>query len=119
MSREISWHVELAIKPGSLEEFRMLTDEMIKSTRNEVGALIFERFISDNGKVAHVLERYSDSDSAQAHLEDFKDQFAQRFSGLVERRRFTVLGSPSDELRTLLDQFGATEYLEYLDGFSR
>ena len=48
---EVSWLVELAIKPGQLDNFRALTGEMVESTRGEPGALSYERFVSDDGKV--------------------------------------------------------------------
>jgi hypothetical protein len=37
---------------------------------------------------------------------------------MVERQRFTVYGTPSDELRGILDGFGAT-YMAPFGGFSR
>jgi hypothetical protein len=36
---------------------------------------------------------------------------------MVDRTRFTVFGNPSDELRELLDGFGAT-YLRPFDDFA-
>ena len=33
----------------------------------------------------------------------FATNFGERYAALVERRRFTVFGDPSDELRRLLD----------------
>jgi quinol monooxygenase YgiN len=35
MSDQISWWVELAVKPGQLENFRALTAEMVEFTRRE------------------------------------------------------------------------------------
>jgi hypothetical protein len=46
--------------------------------------------------------------SAVAHLQRFTKNFSGRFMMMVERTHFTVFGNPSDELRGLLDQFGAT-----------
>jgi hypothetical protein len=37
---------------------------------------------------------------------------------MVDRRRFTVYGTPSEELKGMLDGFGAT-YLRLLGGFSQ
>ena len=37
-----------------------------------------------------------------------KVKFAKRFHGLIRRRQFVVLGSPSAELRSILDGYGAT-----------
>ena len=46
MSDQISWHVQLAVKPGQLDNFRALTTEMVESTRQVAGVLNYERFVS-------------------------------------------------------------------------
>ena len=118
MTTEVSWQVELAVKPGKLEDFRALTREMVESTRGEPGVLIYERFVSADGQVVYGYERYADSPSAVAHLVAFGTTYRDRFVGLVERKRFTGFGAPSDALKSILDEFGAT-YPTPLDGFSR
>jgi hypothetical protein len=35
MSDQISWHVELALRPGMFDPFQALTAEMVESTRDE------------------------------------------------------------------------------------
>ncbi|MFY9836307.1 MAG: antibiotic biosynthesis monooxygenase [Xanthobacteraceae bacterium] len=114
MSDQISWHVELAVKPGQINNFRALTTQMVESTRAEAGVLNYERFISDDGSFVHVYERYTNSATAVAHLQTFAKNFSERFMTMVDRTRFTVFGNPSDELRGLLDRFGAT-YLRPFD----
>jgi quinol monooxygenase YgiN len=118
MGDQISWQVELAVKPGELENFRVLTSKMVESTRDEPGVLIYERFISEDGKVVQVYERYADSAAAVAHLRTFEHKFGGRFLSMVDRKRFTVFGTPSDELRGMLDGFGVT-YLGPFGGFSQ
>jgi len=118
MGGEVSWQVELAVKPGQLDNFRALTGEMVESTKREPGALIYERFVSEDGKGVYVYERYADSAAAVAHLQAFGRIYGERFAKMVERRRFTVFGTPSDELKGILDGFGAT-YLGPFAGFSR
>ena len=86
----ISWHVELAVKPGALDSFRTLTGEMVAFTRGETGVLAYQRFISEDCGTVHVYERYADCAAALAHLRNFARHFAARFAQLVERRRFTV-----------------------------
>ncbi len=103
----ISWHVELAVRPGALESFRALTGEMVELARGETGVLSYQRFISPDGRTVHVYERYADCAAALAHLGNFARHFSARFAQLVERRRFTVFGRPSAELRTVLDELGA------------
>jgi len=118
MDEQVSWQVELAVKSGELDNFRVLTGEMVESTRGEPGVLSYERFVSADGRVVHVYERYVDSAAAVTHLRTFGRKFGRRFASMVERRRFTVYGLPSAELREMLDEFGAT-YLEPFGGFSR
>ena len=119
MGEQISWHVELVVKPGEFENFQALTEEMIEFTRGEDGVLIYERFLSGDGKIVHVYERYVDSASALSHLLRFGREFGKRFSGMVDRNRFAVLGTPSEELKEVLDGFGATSYLGLFGGFTR
>ena len=113
----VSWHVELSVRSGKLEQFIELTREMVVSTMNESGVLHFERFLSDDETKVHVYERYVDSQSAIAHLRTFQEQFSERFSKLVERNRFEVFGAPNAELTNLLERFGA-KFFKKLDGFS-
>jgi quinol monooxygenase YgiN len=107
MGGEISWHVELNVKPGQLGNFRTLTGEMVAVTRSEPGVLSYQRFVSEDGSIIHVYERYADSVAALAHLEAFAKRFAGRFSAMVERKAFTVFGYPSAELTAVLDPFNA------------
>jgi len=104
MGDQVAWRVELAIKPGQLDNFRTLTGEMVESTLGENGVLSYERFVSEDGEVVHVYERYADSPSALVHLSTFAEKFGGSFG---ERKRFTVFGSPSEDLRKVLDGSGA------------
>jgi quinol monooxygenase YgiN len=107
MHHQISWWVKLAVRPGQFDNFQASTGEMVESARTEAGVLSYERFVTDDVKFAHVYERYADSPAAVAHLQEFRRKFAARFSSMVDRKKFTVYGNPSDELRELLDGFGA------------
>ena len=107
MRDQVSWRVELGVKPGQLDNFRVLTGEMVESTLGETGVLSYERFVSGDGNFVHVHERYADSSSALAHLRTFAEKFSERFLSMVERKRFLVFGSPSGELMKILDGFGA------------
>src|SRR5439155_11181664 len=118
MSDQISWLVELAVKPDQLDNRRALTEEMVEAARAEPGVLTYERFVSDDGRVVHLHERYSDSTAALAHLRAFEGTFAGRFLAVVERTRFTLYGAPSAEVKAPRDSLGAT-YLRHLGGFAR
>jgi quinol monooxygenase YgiN len=110
MGGQIGWCVELAVLPGQLDNFTDLTAEMVGETAKEPGVLAYERFVTADGQTVHVIERYESSDAALAHLRTFQEKFAERFSSMVGRRRFTVYGNPSADLNAVLDGFGAVYF---------
>ena len=107
MRDQVAWVVDLAVKPGQLDNFRTLTGEMVESTLRESGVLNYDRFVSEDGAFVYAYERYADSAAALAHLETFTRKFSGRFLSMVERRRFMVFGAPTQELRRVLDPLGA------------
>lgn len=118
MSDAVSWNLQLTVQEGRLDEARALMSEMVQSTLQEPGTLGYEWFLSDNGTVCHICERYVDSGAALEHLGNFGTKFAERFLACFAPTGFFVYGEPSDEARAALDGFGAT-YLGTLGGFIR
>jgi quinol monooxygenase YgiN len=103
---QVSWFVELAVKPGQLANFESMTGEMVASARDEVGVLTYQRFVSNDQQSVIVYERYTDSGSAVAHLQKFVAIFGKRYASVVDRKNFMVFGNPSGELGALLDSYG-------------
>jgi quinol monooxygenase YgiN len=118
MNDEVSWVFEVAVKPGKIDALRTLMEEMVESTRAEPGALVYEWFVSDDEGVVLLYERYADSAAALTHSEVFGAKFAERFLDLVEPTRFTVLGTPSDEVKAALSRPGRA-FLQPFGGFAR
>lgn len=118
MSGAVSWNLQLAVRDGRLEDFRSLMEEMVESTRSEPGTRAYEWFLSEDGTVCHLYERYADAQAALAHISTFGSRFGERFLACVEPTAFHVYGIPSDEVRTALDGFGAV-YLRPFGGFTR
>jgi quinol monooxygenase YgiN len=118
MGGHVSWVFEVAIKPGQLEAFEALVCQMVESTRSESGALVFEWYVSGDGSVGQIYERYADSAATLIHLHAFGEKFAARLMAAVDPTRFTVLGTPSDDVRGALSGFGPT-YLRPVGGFAR
>jgi quinol monooxygenase YgiN len=118
MSSVVSWNLQLAVRDGRLEDFRALMREMVESTEAEPGTQAYECFLSGDGTVCHIYERYADSAAALAHLGTFGSRFAERFLACVEPTSLSVYGDPSPEARAVLDGFGAV-YLGPFGGFSR
>lgn len=108
----------MSVREGQLSAARDLMPEMVEATRGEPGTLGYEWFLSGDGTLCHVYERYADSDAALAHLGTFGTKFAERFLQCFEPTALYVYGEPSDEVRTALDGFGPV-YLGTFGGFSR
>ena len=118
MNGEVSWVFEVAVKPGKIDGLRALMEEMVESTRAEPGALVYEWFVSDDEGVVVLYERYADSAAALTHSDAFAAKFAGRFMDLVDPIRFTVLGTPSDEVKAALSRPGRV-FLQPFGGFAR
>jgi quinol monooxygenase YgiN len=107
---EVAWVFELQLQPGRRADFEALMPELVKSTRDEPGARAYHWFGDDESDVLCAYERYVDSDAAMAHMALFGEKFAARFMEMVTPVRFTVLGSPSQELVDALTPIGAVVF---------
>jgi len=118
MKDHVSWVIELAVKPGRLDSFKELMEEMVAGTSTEPGTLNYEWYISDDEGTVHIFEKYQDSDAMITHVNGFMAKWAARFMVGVDPTRFTVYGDPSPAARELLAGFGGT-YLGPWGGFAR
>jgi len=118
MDKQVSWLIELAVKPGQLENFRALKDEMVASTETEAETLSYDWWVSADGSAVHIYERYADSAALVRHITGFKQKFAERFLTMVDPGRFTVYGEPDDAARGEMADFNPT-YLGNFGGFAR
>ena len=117
MSDIVHWVLEVEIKPGNLDGFKALMNELIEVTRQETGALSYEWTFSDDRTVCCLYERYRTSEDALIHLANF-DAFEGRFLDLCEPVSFTVMGQPSEALRAKLAP-DAPAYRTFEAGFHR
>jgi quinol monooxygenase YgiN len=113
----ISFLLEMELKPGGLDDWRALMEEMVAATSQEKGALDYEWSVSDDGTVVHLWERYADNDATMEHTRNF-EQFAERFFGLAKPTQTRVYGNPSDEVKETLAGLRPV-YMKPLGGFSR
>ena len=118
MKEHVSWVIELAVKPGQLDSFKELMEEMVAGTSSEPQTLNYEWYISDDDGTVHIFEKYADSEAMITHVNGFMGKWAGRFLECVDPTRFTVYGDTSEAARELLDPFGAT-YLATWGGFAR
>ena len=118
MSSTVSWNLQLAVRPGQIDTFRSLMEEMIESTRAESGTLGYEWFLSEDGTICHLYERYADSEAALVHIGNFGSTFAERFFACVEPTAMFVYGNPDAQTREALSTSNAV-FLGPLGGFAR
>ncbi len=118
MKEHVSWVIELAVKPGRLDSFRELMEEMVTGSNTEPETLNYEWYISDDEGTIHIFEKYASSDAMITHVNGFMEKWAERFMESVNPTRFTVYGDPSEAARELLASFGG-RYLAPWGGFAR
>ncbi|HKK93204.1 MAG TPA: antibiotic biosynthesis monooxygenase [Longimicrobiales bacterium] len=118
MSDVVSWNLQLSVQDGRLDDVHALIAEMVEATRQESGCLGYEWFLSADGSVCHISERYADSGATMVHLGNFGEKFAERFMSCFTPTGFHVYGNPSDDVRGVLDGLGAS-YLGPVGGFVR
>jgi quinol monooxygenase YgiN len=108
---------QMEVLPGKLESFKEVVKAAVAATQKEPGTLIYEYSFSDDGKTAHIVERYQ-ADSVVSHVDETFAPFAQPFNDHVRFVGLTVYGNPDAETRKRLDPFGAV-YLKPFAGFDR
>ena len=116
-TRPVTYLLTLEVKDGQLEAFRAVMADLVASTRSEAGTLVYEWYISEDGRTVQILERFEDTAAYLTHGDGFAP-FAERFLATVDIRGFTVFGDPDDEARERLSGLGPN-YMAGLGGFRR
>ena len=119
MNNNVILMAEFSIKSGELDNFKALVKEMVEATQaNEPDTIIYEIFISEDGKSCQIMERYVDSAAAMTHLGNFGEKFGDRPWAFLEPKGFKVCANPSNELREAVSRVGAM-ILTPVGGFAR
>jgi hypothetical protein len=71
----------------------------------------------DDDRTVHIYERYADWEATMRHMELF-GRFAERYLAETDPVGFTLMGSPSDEVKAALSD-DPPEYLRPFGGFAR
>ena len=119
MSTQVGWIVELVVKPGKLDSFKALVDDMVQNAQqNEPGTLTYDWHMSETDQSVTSIERYVDSDAAMIHINTFAEKFSSRFAESADQTRLLAYGNPSDEVRAALADAGGV-FTTPIAGFSR
>jgi quinol monooxygenase YgiN len=117
MSEPISWLLEVAIRPGKLDDFRAVVADLVAATESEPTTLAYEWHLSADGTVCHIYERYQNSGAIELHLQSF-GAFAARFMEACQPTRFHIYGDPSPEVKSGLADL-SPDYFALIGGFTR
>ena len=118
MSDAVSWAVDVSIKPGQLDNFKALTEELVQWAGSEPTTLAYEWFLNEDNTSCHIYERYASSAAALAHVKIFIERYAERFMGTLDMTGMTVFGSAEAELKGIMGGFGAN-FMDQFNGFAR
>ena len=119
MSTQVHFLVELTIHDGKFDTFDSIAQEMIASTRQEPGALVYEFCLSADRKRCRIVETYADSNAVLAHLTGpAVQQGVPKMLQMSSLNRFEVYGDPGPKAAAMLAGFGAEIFASWC-GFSR
>jgi quinol monooxygenase YgiN len=119
MSDQVSWIIKMNIKSGKITDFKALMSEMVEATKtHEEGAESYEWYFNETETECHIYEKYKDSQATMTHLGAFGENFAGRFMTLVEPTGITIYGTPNEDVKTALKDFGPA-FLTHVGGFTR
>ena len=119
MSEIVEWILELEIANGKLDALEALMQEMSDATQaDEPGALVYEWYVDAGATACHIIERYADSDAAMAHLSNFGQKFAERFTTTLKPTAISVYHPASVQLMAALGSFAPLQYKRF-GGFHR
>jgi hypothetical protein len=115
----VSWIIECKAKVEDVSAILTLVDAMsIDFHESEPDTLNFECSYSEQLGIYLFHERYANSESAQKHIEKFGSAYAGKFLELLDIRKVTVFGFPTESLAETLA--GMNPYMAtFTSGFNR
>ena len=114
----VFYNLELTIQDGREEAFLELMQDMVASTKQEPGALVYEWYLGSDGKTCHIHEMVADAAAYREHSKNFREKFAARFMPLVTIAGLTAYGNADEEAREMLSAMNPVIYLG-VGGFRR
>lgn len=109
--------VDIAIKPGRLEEFKRAAQALFERTQSEPGCLRYDYFISDDGTRNINIEVFEGADGFVAHMDNVRD-LVPALNDAADIVRIDVVGDDSDQLYRELEG-NALKHFGKLGGITR
>jgi len=96
----VSWIIECKAKVEDVSAILTLADAMsVDFHESEPNTLNFEWSYCEQLGIYLLHERYANSESAQKHVEKFGSAYAGKFLELLDIKKVTVFGFPSNSLK--------------------
>ena len=115
----VTYILQLDVKGENKAIKKFIKDDSAPYTYgcDEPKTMRFEWFLSKDETKVTLLEMFEDSDAAKLRVENLlASPLAEPFQNLFEPTSFTVLGSIKDDLREMLEGWGA-DFRDYAGGF--
>lgn len=107
----VRFSVSLTIADGKLEAFEKLAEAMLEATRNNLGALGFDWYLSSDRQHCRLLETYADSDAVIAQMNGpVVHEFIPKMLAVATLNYFEVFGDPGPKALAMLAGFGAVAF---------
>ena len=122
MSDQIQVFYELEILDGKSEELREIAQQMVAfNEQGEPGTLVYNVYISEDGKLLTFLETWADSSAGIFHAERFASgKFVAQVLERTGAGRLCFYGNVSDDMKIWASENGfEVEYSNRIDGFVR
>lgn len=115
----VSWIIECKAKTEDASAILALADAMSADFHeSEPETLNFEWSHCDELGIYLLHERYANSESAQKHIEKFGSAYAGKFLELLDIKKVTVFGFPTESLKEILH--GMNPHVStFTSGFTR
>ena len=109
--------VDIAIKPGRVDDFRTAAAALFERTQGEPGTLRYNFFISDDGTRNINIEVFEGADGFMAHMHHCAD-LVPALTDAADIVRVDVVGADSDRLYKELEG-NALKHFGHLGGITR
>ena len=121
-SEQITFIIDLAVNADSNEDLNLFAKEITENVMNtEDFCLEYGYFVSEDGSLVTLYEKYIDSKSAVMHAQNFMSSpYFERFFNLFSINKFIVTGPASDEFKKFSSDNGfVIDFRNSADGFVR
>ena len=97
------------IKPGKLDEFKILIASLVRVTKEQdPGTLVYEVYLNEEKMECVFLESYKDSQSVLAHAGNVGHLLEE--AQKIADQSLEVYGDPDEQLKKILDDMGVLSY---------